>query len=231
MKNRTFVMGDVHGAHKALVQVLERAGFDRTSDTLIFLGDVADGWPETRACIDELLTIKHLVALLGNHDEWFQKWVEDHVAEPAWVQQGGAATILSYGSPNLVPRAHREYLKRAKLWHQDGDRIFVHGGWPPQNHAHPLAYSTPTWNRSLWKDALAKGTGQLSGFREVYIGHTTTTRAGFTEPVQKCEVWNLDQGAGWEGKLSIMDVDSKEFWQSDLVAELYPEHAGRRRAA
>ena len=42
---KTFVVGDIHGAHKALVQVLERSGLDRESDTLIVLGDVVDGWP------------------------------------------------------------------------------------------------------------------------------------------------------------------------------------------
>lgn len=231
MSGRTLVMGDLHGAYRALLQVLERAKFDPAADRLIFLGDVADGWPETRQCIDALLAIPNLVHLIGNHDEWFQQWAENHVAEPAWVAQGGRATILSYGSPNLVPTAHRAYLKAAKLWHQEEDRIFVHGGWPPQNHAHPMAYDHPTWNRSLWRDALKRGEGQLSAFREVYIGHTSTTRAGYEAPVRKCEVWNLDTGAGWEGRLSVMDVDTKEFWQSDPVADLYPGVPGRARSA
>jgi serine/threonine protein phosphatase 1 len=71
---------------------------------------------------------------------------------------------------------------------------------------------------------------QLTTFREVYVGHTTTTRAGFFKPTQRCEVWNMDQGAGWEGWLSVMDVDTKEVWMSDPVAELYPAFSARRRA-
>lgn len=58
MEPRTFAMGDIHGAHKALVQCLERCNFNNEIDTLIQLGDVADGWSETYECVEELLKIK-----------------------------------------------------------------------------------------------------------------------------------------------------------------------------
>jgi len=34
--------------------------------------------------------------------------------------------------------------------------------------------------------------------------------------------FKLDTGAGGRGKLTIMDVETKKFWQSDLVSTLYP---------
>ena len=51
---RTFAIGDIHGAYKALVQCFERSGFDYENDRLIVLGDVCDGYPEVKQCIDEL---------------------------------------------------------------------------------------------------------------------------------------------------------------------------------
>jgi Calcineurin-like phosphoesterase. len=69
-KGKTFVVGDIHGAHKALVQVLERSGFDKENDLLITLGDIADGWSEVYEVVEELLTIKHRIDIIGNHDEW-----------------------------------------------------------------------------------------------------------------------------------------------------------------
>jgi serine/threonine protein phosphatase 1 len=227
-------MGDLHGAQKAFVQVMERASFDPAEDRLIFMGDVVDGWPESRECIDALLALPDAVWLMGNHDEWFAEWVDGRDAEPAWVQQGGRVTLAGYNFNRLyVPDAHRDYLKRAKLWHEEGDRMFVHGGWPRSDFSHPMGCpDLLTWDRTLWNEALNLHghKPRLTQFSEVYIGHTTTTRAGFTEPVQRCEVWNMDQGAGWEGKLSLMDVDTKEVWQSDAVATLYPEASSRRRA-
>jgi len=56
---------------------------------------------------------------------------------------------------------------------------------------------------------------------------TDTTGDGYAEPFYGCGLWNLDQGAGYIGKLSIIDVDTKEFWQSDKAEELYPEKGER----
>ena len=46
-------------------------------------------------------------------------------------------------------------------------------------------------------------------------------------PMNRCNVWNLDTGGGWSGKLTIMDIDSMEFWQSDFLPTLYPNETGR----
>ena len=48
---RTFALGDIHGNYKALKQCLERSNFDYDNDTLIFLGDVCDGWTDVYKCI------------------------------------------------------------------------------------------------------------------------------------------------------------------------------------
>ena len=39
--------------------------------------------------------------------------------------------------------------------------------------------------------------------------------------VYAANIWNLDTGGGDYGKLTIMNVMKKEYWQSDLVTELY----------
>ena len=45
--------------------------------------------------------------------------------------------------------------------------------------------------------------------------------------MHRCNVWNLDTGGGYEGRLTIMDIDTKEFWQSDFVNTLYSDERGR----
>lgn len=113
------------------------------------------------------------------------------------------------------------------------------------------------WNRDLWQlsllsheinrndpDGLPHGK-RMYKHKEVFIGHTSTgnwnikptypeyqdDRQGkngrITIPMNRCNVWNLDTGGGFEGKITIMDIDSKEFWQSDYVKDLYPEEKGR----
>jgi serine/threonine protein phosphatase 1 len=45
--------------------------------------------------------------------------------------------------------------------------------------------------------------------------------------MKAANIWNLDTGAGYNGKLTIMDIKTKEYWQSDLVTELYKDKKGR----
>lgn len=37
-------------------------------------------------------------------------------------------------------------------------------------------------------------------------------------------ILNLDTGAGHSGRLTIMDISTKKFWQSDPLPELYTEN-------
>jgi len=41
--SKTFVIGDIHGGYKALLQCFARSGFDYKKDKLICLGDITDG--------------------------------------------------------------------------------------------------------------------------------------------------------------------------------------------
>ena len=91
----TYVMGDIHGGHKALLQCLQRSGFDYDRDILIQLGDIADGFDEVFACVEELLTIRHLVAIKGNHDDWLQTFIRTSF-HPQYWSQGGEGTLRSY---------------------------------------------------------------------------------------------------------------------------------------
>ena len=56
---KKFVIGDIHGAYGALVQVLQRSKFDYKKDLLITLGDIVDGGKDSYKCVEELLKIEN----------------------------------------------------------------------------------------------------------------------------------------------------------------------------
>jgi serine/threonine protein phosphatase 1 len=225
--SRTFVIGDIHGAHRALLQCLERSAFNNETDHLICLGDVCDGWPETQEAIDELLKIKNLVYLLGNHDFWTLEWMRGGIAEDIWLSQGGTATIKSY--PNGIPSRHIEFLEKAHPYFILNKKLFVHAGINPRIPVEGQSLQTLLWDRNLARTVLhlqEKGLEEnLSGYEEIYIGHTPV----LPPIVHACEVWLVDTGAGWDGVLSMMNIDTKELFQSDPVPHLYPGVEGRRR--
>ena len=221
---RQFVMGDIHGAHKALLQCLHLADFNIEIDRLYCLGDVCDRGPQVFESIETLLTIKNLVFVLGNHDFWTLEWAKTGKIDEIWYMQGGSDTLKSY--PRGFPVEHRKFLEGASYYHLDENGLFVHGGIDP---GRPLEKQDPgefIWNRDLARIALSRSNTNpcpsITGYQSVYIGHTPTINSGSTEPFQACEVWFMDTGAGWGGPLSMMDLDKKEVYQSDRISEIYP---------
>ncbi len=252
---KTFAIGDLHGCHKALVQCLERSEFNKESDTLITLGDIVDGWSQVYECVDELLTIKNRIDIKGNHCDWFNDFLTKGTHPCHWLQ-GGIGTLKSYcnntgaiyhGTDHggyrtslnnaIIPSSHIEFFKNQKLYYLDhNNRFYVHGGFDRRQY---IDYLTATqaydfyWDRDLWNQALSCAEGVKlktnDNFKEIFIGHTQTCHLDKNEckPINSGGVYNLDQGCGWSGKLTIMNVDTKEYFQSDYVKELYPDEKGR----
>ncbi len=230
-----FCVGDIHGAYKALKQCIKRSGFNYDEDTLIVLGDVCDGWHEVPECIEELLKIRgNLVYILGNHDWWTNAWFKNGWSGPEWELQGGQATKDAYIAKGDLLVKHRNFFDRGTLAYEDDEnRLFVHGGIPTRLINKDLRKQDPEdlmWDRSLFRDARLKHWQKpdykWGGYNKVFLGHTATESV-HDYPKLYCNVWNLDQGAGWSGKLTIMNVDTEEYWQSDNVLELYPNVRGR----
>ena len=223
------MLGDIHGAYRGLIQCLARAEFDYQNDHLIFLGDVCDGWSETALCMEELLKIKRLTYILGNHDLWAIDWGRNGVKSDIWLQVGGQATVDSY--PDGIPESHMKLFRAAKEYYIKEDQLFVHAGIKPDLPLEQQDQAIFLWDRSLfnlavrlWKDNKEKDLGE---YKEIFIGHSPTTTIGIFVPISACNVWLMDTGAGWGGSLSIMDVSSKECFQSDPVKSLYPGEKGR----
>ncbi len=239
---RTLVFGDIHGGLKALQQLINRAKID-IEDTLIFLGDYVDGWNDSANVISFLIrlnTTNRCVFLKGNHDQLCYDWLITKKDNPKWLAHGGLSTIAAYKTISLKEiDTHLEFYQCLKDYYiDDQNRLFLHAGFtnlkgPAYEYFPKMCY----WDRTLWETALALDPSiqktdilypkRLLLFPEVYIGHTPVTRIGKTTPVKATCVWNLDTGAAFKGSLTCMDINSKEFWQSDPVYTLYPNENGR----
>ena len=242
---RTLVIGDIHGGLRALEQIMERAK-STPNDTLIFLGDYVDGWSESPQVIDYLIALgkkQSCVFIRGNHDELLLDWLTHdtkNIDEEMWFKHGGEATVLSYSKVSeATKQIHIAFLKSLQNYYLNSqNKLFVHAGFTNINgvtfeYFPKLFY----WDRTLWETALALDSSiakksvfypkRLTLYPEIYIGHTPVSRIGESTPIQKACVWNIDTGAAFTGPLTIMDVTTKEFWQSQPLNELYPLEKGR----
>lgn len=113
------------------------------------------------------------------------------------------------------------------------------------------------WDRDMWTQAVTidsrnpgdlpyTGPGRMYKHKHIFIGHSQTlywnVKPNYPEyndpnqpkngsivvPMTRCNVTNVDTGAGGpKGRLTIMDIHSREYWQSDTMSTFYPEDKGR----
>jgi len=244
MKARTLVIGDIHGADLALQQAMQRAQVTH-KDTVICLGDYVDGWSGSSAVISRLIRLNETnecIFIKGNHDAWCEEWLDNGASNITWLYNGGEATLSSYDHFSREDKQlHLRFFQRMRGYYVDAkNRLFLHAGFSSMHGpAHETYTSNFSWDRTLWEAALALDPTlektspyypkRLKLFEEIYIGHTPTINYGTDQPMNRANLWNMDTGAAFDGRVTVLDVDSKEFWQSDPVRTLYPKEKGRNR--
>jgi serine/threonine protein phosphatase 1 len=241
---RTLVFGDIHGGLKALIQLLEKVVLNQ-NDRLIFLGDYVDGWSESAQVVDFLINLsqkQECIFIRGNHDVWCHEWLKNDVVNNIWFLHGGKSTIESYQSIDAFEKEkHLDFFANMKDYFVDeSNNLFIHAGFSSMHGPEKEHYKTNySWDRTLWEVALTMDKRikkdslsypkRLLLYNEIYIGHTPTLHYNIEIPMQGCNVWNIDTGAGFHGKLSCIDVTTKVFWQSDVVQTFYINEKGRNK--
>lgn len=244
---RTLVMGDVHGAYTEMMQALERANFNPEEDFLISLGDLCDRGPDTYEIVNYLCKLPMHVFVRGNHDQWFIDWLNRGVHPDDWVQGGYATAesyaanakeyrtvhrVMGGINTNLtyldIPEEHRKYWNNSVYYYvDDKNNLYIHGG---MNRHKTIKENTPIelmWDRDFWSSALSYKNAIDKGYKfkikeewnNIFIGHTSTIIWDTDKPMSAAndKIWNLDTGGGFKGRITVMDVDTKEYWQSEIV--------------
>jgi serine/threonine protein phosphatase 1 len=208
----TITIGDIHGCHRKLVDVLDRCRVfanDRPH-RFVFIGDYIDRGPSSREVIELLLELERTcpvapVFLLGNHEDMVVSAMNDAAAKPHWLANGGGATLKSYsdaGGLDLLA-AHLAWLETRPLSFDDGQRFYVHAGIDP---ARPLGAQTR--DDLLWIRApFLTFRGDLG--RLVVHGHTPTMDG--RPDVQPNRI-NIDTGAVFGGPLTaaVFSAEQRE---------------------
>jgi len=153
-----YAIGDVHGCLSALLALEERIAADArrlalARPLIVYLGDYVDRGPESRAVLDHLARSDHAdrierIALCGNHDDTFLRFLASPRENMGWLDFGGDATLHSYGLDpatmlsrkpgdvgrilrETVPAHHVGLLENLPVALVCGDLLFVHAGVRP----------------------------------------------------------------------------------------------------
>ncbi|MEN3323066.1 metallophosphoesterase family protein [Mariniflexile soesokkakense] len=239
-----YAIGDIHGGLKALIQVLNKVEV-KEEDTLIFVGDYVDGWSESAQVIAFLLELSekiNCIFIKGNHDVWCENWLETGHVDMTWYIHGGKETMESYNEfSDEEKKAHLEFFQKMPLYHIDNEnRLFIHAGFTSMHGVEKEVFKeTFYFDRTLWEMALTMDKSieadsplfpnRLKHYKEIFIGHTPTTNFNCDVPIQAFNVWNIDTGAAFRGKITAMNIETKAFHQSDNLPGLYPNEKGRNK--
>src|SRR4051812_27950006 len=133
---RTLVIGDIHGASRALELLLTVIDL-KPDDHLITLGDYVDRGRGSRMVLDRLIELYdggQLIPILGNHEEMMLNSRTDRGERRMWLAHGGVQTLESYGhwpgdeTYDRVPERHWRFLEReCRDYHETESHFFVHG--------------------------------------------------------------------------------------------------------
>src|SRR5271170_4150712 len=104
----TYAVGDIHGSLDKLKALVEacREHADGREMRFVFLGDYIDRGPDSAGVLRFMMSLQadlptQVVALKGNHEAWAISLLDGMVPTDAWLRNGGAQTLLSYGAKDI----------------------------------------------------------------------------------------------------------------------------------
>jgi serine/threonine protein phosphatase 1 len=134
-----YAIGDIHGMRSKLVELIESLPL-RPDDHLVFIGDYVDRGEDPCGTVEYLIELRRrrpCTFLIGNHESMFLSFLgwkgAMYFGAEAFLHNGGEATLSSYGYFKAkdrfeLPEDHAAFYRSLKLWHLDGEYLFVHAG-------------------------------------------------------------------------------------------------------
>ena len=185
---KRYVIGDVHGCHFELCELIARILMDCQGKDykLIFVGDYVDRGPKSKEVVDLVrkLQSEGHVALMGNHEDMIMSGELMYAAE----------TLVSYNTLQM-PEDVLEWMRSLPKYYEDDTIIVAHAGVHPGLTMDDQPDTFLLWYRYQdWQDAnLGK---------HFYHGHTP--KLGKIE--QTKDRTNVDTACVYGGKLTAAIV-------------------------
>lgn len=209
MKAQLFVVGDIHGEYGMLEELLKK--WDRETQTLLFIGDLADRGPESLKCFETVYRFTldgEAICLTGNHEQILLNFLR----EPEryfgnYLLNGGSSTISTlvpewnqthaqaHEVAHQIIERHPElvlFIKNLPLYYEWGNYLFVHAGVDLSRHDwHETQESDFYWIREPFHQGKNR-TGKV-----IVFGHTPTPL--LHQENDNFELWESDDKIGIDG--------------------------------
>lgn len=227
-KGRNYVVGDIHGNYKGLIEVLTKCNYNNEIDSLYFIGDLCDGiGNEAHLCLDLFYNeIQNFYPCWGNHDLWLYKWHKTKLIDNKWLKCNAYSTINELQKLPQLDSMLDWYFNKCKFYYFVNNTILCHAGFNENRLITKQKELSFCINRQLYLKSKSithpiqihydhKNSIKID---EAIVGHSVTKNKF---PEFNHNVINIDTGSGSNGRLTIMDINNKEYWQSAPTTKLY----------
>lgn len=205
-KERTIIVGDVHGCFEELKELLKLCDFKPNEDRLIFLGDLINKGPYSREVVHFVMEGGH-ECIAGNHERGFLRSLEDQT----FFKKGFKKFYECYEDESERERVI-SWMRSLPLYIEDEGFICIHGGLEPgvslKDQKPEIATRIRTWGgnpEDLDNDKDPAWYSYYKGEKLVVFGHWAMRGL-----VQKEKVIGLDTGCVWGGALSALILPERK---------------------
>ncbi|MCH2182778.1 MAG: metallophosphoesterase [Mariniblastus sp.] len=211
---RTIAIGDIHGCAVALTRLLQELA-PQKSDTIVGIGDYVDRGLDSNGVIEtlvDLVSVCHLVPLIGNHELMMFTGLQNRQDFEFWVQHGGGQTLSSYGGKTEnIPQHHMTFLNHCLKFYETDTHIFLHANYVPEIPLHQQPDEVIFWEHI--KETVP---GPHQSGKTVVVGHTPQSDG----LVRNCgHLQIIDTFCYGDGWLTALDVDSGKIWQTNNAGD------------
>lgn len=202
---RIFVVGDIHGCYKKLMDALGRVQFERSTDLLLSVGDLADRGLQNIECY-ELLTTHWFHAVRGNHEQMAIDVLAGGEVD-TWIANGGQWFFLLETSKKLlVEQLIRRAEKLPFIIEVNTERekyIIAHADYPSDEYVYgkPVSEQLVLWSRKRLNAAMEGDSRKIAGADKFIFGHTPLVKPSLF----KNQLY-IDTGAVFGNTLTVIQI-------------------------
>jgi serine/threonine protein phosphatase 1 len=241
----TYAVGDIHGNVGALDDLLSQLRLElKPQDTLVFLGDYIDRGPDSKGVVERIVRLEAeadfaVVGLLGNHEQWMIRSLDDKSRHSWLVGMEALETVRSYSEEaavilmdamadlgvrlftekvalpyevffDVMPAEHIRFFRNLKPFHRTRDVICVHAGMSLDGVLDPLDDNVHVWGPLGFPEDYA-------GADPVVYGHRNNCVVDPDGNVRPCVGANRTFGidCSSRGLVIAMRFPDGAVWQSD----------------
>lgn len=167
MKKTLFITSDVHSYYDILMDELNKAGYDYTNDSHIFvsLGDLLDRGDKPKECLEFVNSLppERKILIRGNHEDLMEQAIRAKYFTHTDFYNGTAQTaqLVTGISLGTAPdhavlfamsdsKLYNDYINSCVDYAIVGNHVFVHGWIPCFDENGSTYYNDSNWENGNW---------------------------------------------------------------------------------